>query len=46
MSDSNPLADQSKEYRCKICGLNFVTAQLLAAHIDSEHPESEQPEIL
>lgn len=46
MSDSNPLADQSKEYRCNICGLNFVTAQLLAAHIDSEHPEAEQPEIL
>jgi hypothetical protein len=46
MSDSNPVADQSKEYRCKICGLNFVTAQLLDAHIDSEHPEAEQPEIL
>jgi hypothetical protein len=46
MSESNALVDQSKEYRCKICGLDFVTAQLLAAHIDSEHLEAEQPEIL
>jgi len=24
----------------------FLTPQALAAHIDSEHPEAEQPEIL
>lgn len=46
MTDSNSLTDQNKEYTCKICGLSFLTAQLLAAHIDSEHPEAEQPEIL
>jgi hypothetical protein len=46
MSDSNPLGDQSREYTCKICGRTFLTAQILAAHIDSEHPEAEQPEIL
>ena len=32
-------------YMCKICGHTFSTAQSLAAHIDSEHPEAEQPEI-
>lgn len=31
---------------CNICGLSFLTQQALAAHIDSEHPEAEQPEIL
>jgi len=41
MTDSNLLTDQSEEYTCEICGLKFVTAQLLAAHIDSEHPEAE-----
>ena len=46
MTDSNPLTGQSEEYTCEICGLKFVTAQLLAAHIDSEHPEAEEPEIL
>jgi hypothetical protein len=46
MTDSNPLTDHSIEYTCEICGLKFVTEQLLAAHIDSEHPEAEQPEIL
>lgn len=38
-------SDQAEEYACKICGHTFSTAQLLAAHIDSEHPEAEQPEI-
>ena len=33
-------------YVCKICGLAFLTQQALAAHIDSEHPEAEQPEVL
>jgi hypothetical protein len=46
MSDFDPLADQRREYRCKICGLVFLTPQFLAAHIDSEHPEAEQPEII
>jgi hypothetical protein len=32
-------------YMCKICGHTFSTVQSLAAHIDSEHPEAEQPEI-
>ncbi len=45
MSDFNPLSDQSKEYFCKICGLTFPTPLDLAAHIDSEHLEAEQPEI-
>jgi hypothetical protein len=42
MSVSNSL---SEEYMCKICGRTFSTAQSLAAHIDSEHPEAEQSEI-
>jgi hypothetical protein len=45
MSDSDPLSDQIAEYTCKICGHTFLTARSLAAHIDSEHPEAEQPEI-
>jgi hypothetical protein len=45
MSDSNPISDQNGEYTCKICGMTFLTSQALAAHIDSEHPEAEQPEI-
>ena len=46
MSVSNFLLDESEEYMCKICGHTFSTAQSLGAHIDSEHPEAEQPEIL
>ena len=45
MSVSNSLFDEAEEYMCKICGHIFSTAQSLAAHIDSEHPEAEQPEI-
>ena len=30
---------------CKICGHAFSTAQSLAAHIDTDHQETEQPEI-
>jgi hypothetical protein len=33
------------EYMYKICGHTFSTAQSLAAHIDSEHPEAEHLEI-
>jgi hypothetical protein len=39
------LFGQMEGYMCKICGCTFSTAQSLAAHIDSEHPEVEQPEI-
>jgi hypothetical protein len=39
------LFEQLEGYMCKICGHTFSTAQSLAAHIDSEHPETEQPEI-
>jgi hypothetical protein len=39
------MSDQAGEYTCKICGRPSLTAQSLAAHIDSEHPEAEQPEI-
>jgi hypothetical protein len=46
MSNSNSSSDFSGDYVCKICGLAFLTPQALAAHIDSEHPEAEQPEIL
>lgn len=46
MSTSDPSSDLFDDYICKICGLAFVTPQLLAAHIDSEHPEAEQPEVL
>jgi hypothetical protein len=45
MSDRNSLPNQSGEYICKICGSAFLTVQALAAHIDSEHPDAEQPEI-
>ena len=45
MSDSNPASNLADDYVCKICGLGFSTPQALAAHIDSEHPEAEQPEI-
>jgi hypothetical protein len=46
MSTSDPSSDLSDGYFCKICGLSFITPQFLAAHIDSEHPEAEQPEVL
>jgi hypothetical protein len=46
MSDSISSSDPNDGYVCKICGLAFSTPQALAAHIDSEHPEAEQPEIL
>jgi hypothetical protein len=46
MSVSNPFLYEGEEYMCKICGHSFSTAQSLAAHIDSEHPEAEQPEII
>jgi hypothetical protein len=46
MSDSNSSSDLNDGYVCKICGLAFLSPQTLAAHIDSEHPEAEQPEIL
>jgi hypothetical protein len=39
------MSDQAEEYTCKICGRTFLTSQALAGHIDSEHPEAEQPEI-
>jgi hypothetical protein len=46
MSNSSSSSDLNDVYVCKICGLAFLTPQALAAHIDSEHPEAEQPEIL
>ena len=46
MSTSDPSSDLTDDYICKICGLSFLTLQALAAHIDSEHPEAEQPEVL
>jgi Zinc finger, C2H2 type len=36
---------EAEGYTCKICGRSFMKAQSLAAHIESEHPEAEQPEI-
>jgi Zinc finger, C2H2 type len=45
MSVFNSVLYEGEEYMCKICGHTFSTAQSLAAHIDSEHPEAEQPEI-
>jgi len=39
------MSNQPQEYACKICGHIFLTVQALMAHIDSEHPEAEQPEI-
>jgi hypothetical protein len=41
----NSLLNEGEEYMCNICGHTFSTAQSLAAHIDSEYPEAEQPEI-
>jgi hypothetical protein len=46
MSDSNPSSDPTDSYVCKICGLAFLTPQALVAHIDSQHTEAEQPEVL
>jgi hypothetical protein len=46
MSNSSSSSDLNDGYVCKICGLGFLTPQDLTAHIDSEHPEAEQPEIL
>ncbi len=46
MSNSGSSSDLSGGYVCQICGLTFLTPQALAAHVDSEHPEAEQPEIL
>jgi len=45
MSVYGSLFEQAEGYMCKICGHTFPSAQSLAAHIDSEHPEAEQPEI-
>ena len=45
MSVYDSLFEQMEGYMCKICGRSFSTAQSLAAHIDSEHPEAEQLEI-
>jgi Zinc-binding len=48
MSDSSTSSlssDPNGGYICKICGLAFVTEQALAAHIDSEHPESQHAEV-
>lgn len=41
----NYLSELAEGYMCKVCGHTFATAQSLGAHIDSEHPEAEQPEI-
>ena len=46
MSNPNSSSDLNGGYVCQICGLTFLTPQALAAHVDSEHPEAEQPEIL
>jgi hypothetical protein len=46
MSDSNPSSDRADSFVCKICGLAFLTPQALVAHIDSQDPEAEQPEVL
>ena len=47
MSDSIPSSSSNPNggYVCKICGLAFITEQLLAAHIDSEHSESQHTEV-
>lgn len=43
---SLPYSESEAEgYTCKICGRTFLKAQSLAAHIEFEHPEAEQPEI-
>jgi hypothetical protein len=48
-ADSSPSSSLSSDpnggYICKICGLAFVTEQALAAHIESEHPESQHSEV-
>lgn len=46
MSGSNRSSELADSYICKICGLSFISPQALAAHIASEHPEAEQPEVL
>jgi hypothetical protein len=46
MSDSYLSTNLNDSYVCKICGLAFLTQQALAAHIDSDHPEAEEPEVL
>lgn len=46
MSDSISSSDVNNGYVCIICGLSFLTPQALAAHIDTEHPEAEQPDVL
>jgi len=46
LSDFSPSHDPRDCYVCKVSGLAFLTQQALAAHIDSEHPETEQPELL
>jgi hypothetical protein len=45
MSVYDSLFEQVEGYMCKICGLTFSTVRSLTAHIDSEHPEAEHPEI-
>ena len=45
LAAQNPPFEPVEEYTCKICGRTFSTTQSLAAHIDLEHPEAEQPEI-
>lgn len=43
---SLPYSESEAEgYTCKICGRTFFEAQSLAAHIELEHPEAEQPEV-
>ncbi len=44
MSVYNPLSERMLFDMCKVCGHPFATPQSLAAHVDSEHPEAEQPE--
>lgn len=38
-------SDEADGYTCKICGRTFLKVQSLAAHLELEHPEAEQPEI-
>jgi hypothetical protein len=44
-SPSSLSSDPNGGYICKICGFAFVTEQALAAHIESEHPESQHAEV-
>jgi len=46
LSDFSPSPDPRDYYVCKISGVTFLTQQALAAHIDFERPETEQPEVL